>query len=44
LHEIWNENTYKVDGAIFYPKGAFNPVKADASPKGLPNTMVIYTR
>lgn len=44
LREIWNENTYKVDGAIFYPKGAFNPVKADTSPKGLPNTMVIYTR
>lgn len=44
LSEIWTSKKYLVDGAIFYPKGAFNPVKADSTPKGLTSEMCSYTR
>ncbi|MBR0100628.1 MAG: hypothetical protein IJP90_13095 [Treponema sp.] len=44
LCSIWNSKTYLVDGAIFYPKGAFYPVKADSTPIGLTSTMCLYIR
>ena len=44
LHEIWETDNYKVDGDIFYPEGAFNPVRAYSTPKNLPDEMIEYKR
>lgn len=44
LYDIWMTEKYKVDGAVFYQKGAFNPVKSDSTPKGLTKGMCSYTR
>ena len=44
LCDIWNSEKYLVDEAIFYPKGALNPVKADSTPIGLTSSMCSYTR
>lgn len=43
LYDIWMTEKYIVDGAIFYQKGALNPVKSDSTPKGLTMGLCLYT-